>query len=217
MADIKTKEKSNIKIKKLDKAKVYSQNFKSNIINLKSKTEYNENIENDSPTEYGANQILERTKQFSRIGIDKLNEYIHIMFNTLLEVNLIDSIGYTKNATVIPDTKIGDIFCIEISVNNKKYLTVAYTQNFEQIYIYLDIKESNNLEDNTTKLNLDYIKEILKNYIGITNSISFENITKDENEYILIDKTNNLKVIYNCEWQIITVLQYGFTNITIKN
>ena len=73
------------------------------------------------------------------------------------------------------------------------------------------------MEDNTTKLNLDYIKEILKNYIGITNSISFENITKDENEYILIDKTNNLKVIYNCEWQIITVLQYGFTNITIKN
>ncbi len=63
MADIKTKEKSNIKIKKLDKAKVYSQNFKSNIINLKSKTEY------------GANQISERTKQFSRIGIDKFNEY----------------------------------------------------------------------------------------------------------------------------------------------
>ena len=75
MADIKTKEKSNIKIKKLDKAKVYSQNFKSNIINLKSKTEYNENIENESPTEYGANQISERTKQFSRIGIDKFNEY----------------------------------------------------------------------------------------------------------------------------------------------
>lgn len=75
MADIKTKEKSNIKIKKIDKAKVYSQNFKSNILNLKSKAEYNQNIENDSSIEYGANQITESSKQFLRIGIDKFNEY----------------------------------------------------------------------------------------------------------------------------------------------
>ena len=199
--------------------KMIFKSYENQIIEIKNN--YDLNITNNNEvlkyleaSQYRRSYTEKELEQFNQ---SKLNEYIHIMFNTLLEVNLIDSIGYTKNATVIPDTKIGDIFCIEISVNNKKYLTVAYTQNFEQIYIYLDIKESNNLEDNTTKLNLDYIKEILKNYIGITNSISFENITKDENEYILIDKTNNLKVIYNCEWQIITVLQYGFTNITIKN
>lgn len=199
--------------------KLFFNSYENQIIEIKNN--YDLNITNNNEvlkyleaSQYRRSYTENELEQFNQ---SKLNEYIHIIFNTLLDVNLIDSIGYTKNATVIPDTKIGDIFCIEISTNNKKYLTVAYTQNFEQIYIYLDIKENNSLEVNNAKLNLDYTKEILKNYIGITNSISFENITKNENEYILIDKTNDLKVIYNCKWQIITVLQYGFTNLTIEN
>ena len=75
MADIKTKEKSNIKIKKLDKAKIYSQKVKDNIVNLKSKDEYTENAENNSPTEYGANQISQMTEKISRTGIEKFNQY----------------------------------------------------------------------------------------------------------------------------------------------
>ena len=75
MADIKTKEKSNIKIKKLDKAKIYSERVKDNIVNLKSKDDYTDNTENNSPTEYGANQISQTTERISRTGIEKFNQY----------------------------------------------------------------------------------------------------------------------------------------------
>ena len=75
MADIKIKEKSNIKIKKLDKAKIYSERVKDNIVNLKSKDDYTDNTENNSPTEYGANQISQTTERISRTGIEKFNQY----------------------------------------------------------------------------------------------------------------------------------------------
>lgn len=75
MADIKTKEKSNIKIKKLDKAKIYSEKVKDNIVNLKSKDDYTDNTENNSPTEYGANQISQATERISKTGIEKFNQY----------------------------------------------------------------------------------------------------------------------------------------------
>lgn len=75
MADIKTKEKSNIKIKKLDKAKIYSERVKDNIVNLKSKDDYTDNTENNSATEYGANQISQTTERISRTGIEKFNQY----------------------------------------------------------------------------------------------------------------------------------------------
>ena len=75
LADIKTKEKSNIKIKKLDKAKIYSERVKDNIVNLKSKDDYTDNTENNSPTEYGANQISQTTERISRTGIEKFNQY----------------------------------------------------------------------------------------------------------------------------------------------
>ena len=75
LADIKTKEKSNIKIKKLDKAKIYSERVKDNIVNLKSKDDYTDNTENNSPAEYGANQISQTTERISRTGIEKFNQY----------------------------------------------------------------------------------------------------------------------------------------------
>lgn len=75
LADIKTKEKSNIKIKKLDKAKIYSERVKDNIVNLKSKDDYTDNTENNSATEYGANQISQTTERISRTGIEKFNQY----------------------------------------------------------------------------------------------------------------------------------------------
>lgn len=75
MADIKTKEKNNIKIKKLDKAKIYSERVKDNIVNLKSKDDYTDNTENNSPAEYGANQISQTAERISRTSIEKFNQY----------------------------------------------------------------------------------------------------------------------------------------------
>ena len=103
--------------------KMIFKSYENQIIEIKNN--YDLNITNNNEvlkyleaSQYRRSYTEKELEQFNQ---SKLNEYIHIMFNTLLEVNLIDSIGYTKNATVIPDTKIGDIFCIEISVNNKKY------------------------------------------------------------------------------------------------
>lgn len=74
MADIKVKEKNNIKIKKLDKAIVYTQKMKNNIIDVKSKANYNQN-EDNTEIEYGSNQIEENTNIIFHKGINKFNEY----------------------------------------------------------------------------------------------------------------------------------------------
>ena len=146
----------------------------------------------------------------------KINEYIHSIYNTLLNISLIDTMKYTQNATVIPNTKEGDIYCVEVSIDNKKCLTIVYTKNFEQLYIILNIEEQKNINKEISELNIDYIKEVLKDYIEITDNIDFENVQKYENEYILIDSKNNLKVVYNCKWKIITTIQHGFNNIAIN-
>lgn len=74
MADIKVKEKSNMKIKKFDKAMVYSQRLKDNVVNIKEKANY-ENQEENYGTEYGANCVEERTRYGVRKGTEKFNKY----------------------------------------------------------------------------------------------------------------------------------------------
>lgn len=74
MADIKLKEKSNIKIKKIDKAMVYSEKVKNNIVNAKEKVNYDEQ-EDSSGTEYGINKITENSKYLARKGTEKFNNY----------------------------------------------------------------------------------------------------------------------------------------------
>lgn len=74
MADIKVKEKSTIKIKKLDKTVIYTQKMKNNIVEVKNKVNYNKN-EDDTPNEYGSNQISESTSIIFHKGTNKFNEY----------------------------------------------------------------------------------------------------------------------------------------------
>jgi hypothetical protein len=51
LADIKTKQKSDIKIKKFNKAQVYTQKLKNNIVNVKNKSDYtSNNNEESTPT-----------------------------------------------------------------------------------------------------------------------------------------------------------------------
>lgn len=75
MADIKTKKKSDIKIKKLDRAKIYTQKLKDNIVIVKEKTEYNNNTEENTPTEYATNQIGEKANILTHKGINAFNKY----------------------------------------------------------------------------------------------------------------------------------------------
>lgn len=76
LADIKTKQKSNIKIKKFNKAQVYTQKLKNNIVNVKEKSDYtSNNNEESTPTEYGANQITEKTNILAHRSANKFNEY----------------------------------------------------------------------------------------------------------------------------------------------
>ena len=75
MADIKMKKKSDIKIKKIDRAEIYTQKLKNNLVDIKEKTNDISNKEDDTPTEYGADKISNTTRTISNKGINKFNEY----------------------------------------------------------------------------------------------------------------------------------------------
>lgn len=75
MSDIKIKKKSDIKIKKLERAKIYTQKLKSNMVNVKEKTNYNNNAEENTPTEYATNQLEEKTDILVNKGIYNFNKY----------------------------------------------------------------------------------------------------------------------------------------------
>ncbi len=65
MADIKIKKKSDIKIKKINKAEIYTQKLKSNLVDVKEKTNDISNKEDNTPTEYGADKISNTTRTIS--------------------------------------------------------------------------------------------------------------------------------------------------------
>ena len=82
MADIKIKQKSDTKIKKFDKAKIYTQKLKSNIVNIKEKTDNIKNDEENSINDYGTNQISDKTHKIIRTGTNKFNKYGQKSLNT---------------------------------------------------------------------------------------------------------------------------------------
>lgn len=57
MADIKTKKKQEVSIKKLDRAKIVGQNLKSNIISVKDKTKENYEKNENTAQEYAENKV----------------------------------------------------------------------------------------------------------------------------------------------------------------
>ena len=73
MADIKMKKREVGTIKKLDKAKIYTEIIKDNIVDVKNKVNYN-NDEENSLTEYGSNKITENTTMIFRKSIDKFDK-----------------------------------------------------------------------------------------------------------------------------------------------
>lgn len=74
MADIKVKKKSDIKIKKFEKAEIYTQKLKNNIVSVKERTD-NIKENEESINDYGANQISDKTNRLVHTGIDKFNKY----------------------------------------------------------------------------------------------------------------------------------------------
>lgn len=75
MNDIKKKQKSNVKIKAIDKTKIYTQKLKDNIITIKEKANDINNQEDNTANEYGANKIKETARTISNKGINEFNRY----------------------------------------------------------------------------------------------------------------------------------------------
>ena len=75
MADIKQKHKSNVKIKKLDRNKVYTEKLKDNLMQLKRKNNTEKQEQGETPNEYSINKITDKAKKTENIGIRKANQY----------------------------------------------------------------------------------------------------------------------------------------------
>lgn len=75
MNDIKKKQKSNVKIKAIDKTKIYTQKLKDNIITIKEKVNDINNQEDNTTNEYGANKIKGTVRTVSNKGINEFNRY----------------------------------------------------------------------------------------------------------------------------------------------
>ena len=75
MADIKIKHKEVGTIKKLDKAKIYTEKVKDNILNLKDRANYNNNNEENSQAEYGGNKISQSANIIYRKSVEKFDQY----------------------------------------------------------------------------------------------------------------------------------------------
>lgn len=74
LADIKIKKKSGIKIKRLNKSKIYSQKLKKNLIRMKQKVENSHENEEDSSIDYSLNQIANKSKILINKGVKTLND-----------------------------------------------------------------------------------------------------------------------------------------------
>ncbi len=70
MADIKEKQRAPIKI--LDKTKVGTERIKDNLVDVRTKNDVDTN---DNGEDYAVNRVEESTKQLSKKGINKANEF----------------------------------------------------------------------------------------------------------------------------------------------
>ena len=70
MADIKEKQRAPIKI--LDKTKVGAERIKDNLVDVRTKNDVDTN---DNGEDYAVNRVEESTKQLSKKGINKADEF----------------------------------------------------------------------------------------------------------------------------------------------
>lgn len=77
MADIKQKHKNDVKIKKLDRNKVYTEKLKDNLMQIKRKNNTEKQEQGETPNEYSINKITDKAKTAESLGIRKANQYGH--------------------------------------------------------------------------------------------------------------------------------------------
>lgn len=74
MADIKTKNVVKDTIKKIDRTTLYTAKLKDNIVDIKNKGNYNQ-IQDNTPNEYGANKITNDANIVFHKGTRRINKY----------------------------------------------------------------------------------------------------------------------------------------------
>ena len=85
MADIKKKVKSDVKIKKIDKSKIYAQKYKENIVGNKEKM--NSDKLNDIPIFDMSNRMTNSQKIKLKNALGKVNQYGQKMTRDIKEIN----------------------------------------------------------------------------------------------------------------------------------
>lgn len=169
MVDIKIKEKDKIKIKKLDKAKLYSQKLKKNRFNLKEKAEKNDKKEENTPTEYASNRIINQskiilykgTKQFYSYGkksTQKTKENTRKVIQKIKKKNDLNPIK-NKKVTADPFLYVSNKNMEKIS-ENKKYMNL---KNHERTVKNIS-KTSQKITQNTTNIVQEQTKAMKKAY-----------------------------------------------------
>lgn len=145
MANIKTKKKNLTKIRKLEKAKVYTQKLRNNIVGVKEKSVYTNKAEEkeSTPTEYGINKISDKMNLVTHKGIDGFNKYGQ------------KSVKETKNNMQQLTQKIKKKVQDGSIKKNIKMIKGATSENVKTA--------SKNTETNIKTTNLKYKKRAIKN------------------------------------------------------
>ena len=101
MADIKEKQRAPIKI--LDKTKVGAERIKDNLVDIRTK---NDSATNENGEEYAVNRIEDNSKQLTKKGINKADEFGRKSFNeTKQNINKVkDKIIDTHNRNTAKKT-----------------------------------------------------------------------------------------------------------------
>ena len=101
MADIKEKQRAPIKI--LDKTKIGAERIKDNLVDIRTK---NDSATNENGEDYAVNKIEENSKQLSKKGINKADEFGRKSFNeTKQNINKVkDKIIDTHNRNTAKKT-----------------------------------------------------------------------------------------------------------------
>ncbi len=173
MADIKVKEKSNIKIRKFDKAMVYSQRIKNNIVDVKKKVDYETRDEN-SATEYGINKIENNMRINTQKGIDKFNQYGQQSVNKIKEsieqarVHIKKKIQTNNIKRKLKETEI---------IKQEELNAINAIEN-NQIK-----KTLKNIKVNNRKKVLKNMPKTTENTIKLTQKISQENVKGFKKKY----------------------------------
>ena len=185
MNDIKIKKKGDIKIKKFEKAQVYTQKLKNNIVTIRNRTNESNTEETATPTEYGTNKITDSAKHLANGSVDKYNKYGKKAVKETKE-----NIEKAKDYTIQTKDKIKKKFAEnkmkraeEKSINAVKSNTVVADKNI--------IREKENIKSN-------FANSKLKGKIKTKSNMVNRNIKVNQaRNYIPYNKTSNLKYAKN--------------------